>query len=196
MKTYKCRGGCGKEHNTNEEGIIAGGWYCDDCWTKELNASSGEHCQKCKKELTKKELKIAHGRDSNNITCDSCSGGESPLKCTKCNKHFKYGESYTQVEDSSRAGNYHKSCWAEVERERNNSNLTCSKCHEKRDGFGNCKCSIPTNNNPPTCRYYMDKDKRCGRCTMCLSIMNGSDFRNNDDYNDREREREKSAISI
>jgi hypothetical protein len=62
------------------------------------------------------EFKSAVGRDESVINdpskavCDSCSGGESPLKCTKCNKNFKYGEDYTKVEDSARAGNYHKSC--------------------------------------------------------------------------------------
>ena len=168
-----CRGGCGRTRTTNENEF--GGWICPECQVKEWNAPSGEHCKKCNKELNKKECKIAHGRDSNNLLCNDCylKSDQAP-KCTKCKQPFKEGENYTKVEDSSRAGNYHKSCWAEVERERNdpNSNLTCYKCKNSiSEEEKNVSAKIPGNFNLHYCKSCY-KEETCSKCNR---------FRNGDD---------------
>jgi len=61
----------------------------------------------------------------------------SENKCKKCNQSFKDGEEYLTISNDPQAGDYHKDCWEEIERQRNNpnSNLTCEKC-KKQIGKG------------------------------------------------------------
>ena len=77
-----------------------------------LNCSKENHSSECcQKDWQAKEAELKQIVDKHLAICDkSC-------KCFKCNKPFKYGETYTKVSNDSKAGDYHYKCWEEIKKE-------------------------------------------------------------------------------
>jgi len=140
---FYCEEGCGKwtplkETDSDGSENTVASWNCG-CW---INKPSDKNCHKCNRNLTQGEKKTCYGRssDENNIefVCDSCClGNEIPnFKCTKCQKNFKYGEGkYIKVRDDARAGDYHKSCWEELNREQPNNSSNEREREREREQF-------------------------------------------------------------
>jgi hypothetical protein len=142
-------------------------------------------------------------------------------KCLKCNQLFKGGEKYIEVSNNPKAGTYHKSCWAEIEKEQQNNNNypTCQECKKPiKAGEEYAKETIPDAFSPHDVYYHKScweqkqgtqrplpgsgewlNDNECSKCGRfavggyCqICAVHGN---NNNDDAERERERERERTN-
>jgi len=157
------------------------GWECqcgkiieeekDFTWKFEcakLNCSGGGHSSECQQkdwEAKKDEL--------NKIISKHTATCKQALRCAKCHKPFGH-ETYTKISNDPKAGDYHESCWEEVEQGRNNSNsnFTCYKCKKSiSEEEKNISAKIPGNFNLYYCKVCYKEET----CSKCNRFRNGGD---------------------
>jgi len=118
--TFKCANlNCGKIHcytcggdNIGKDGA------CENCSTSTRRIFSTDmHSKECgQKDWEAKKAKLREIVAKHIEVCNQA------LRCAKCSKPFNYEEKYTKIkEGSKRAGDYHPSCWAEIEKEGNDN---------------------------------------------------------------------------
>ncbi len=146
---WKCQ--CGEiiEERTNfkwEFKCSCDGEKCVNCGKAYISACScggnryTPHSQECgQKDWQAKEAKLKGIVDKHLAICGQAH------KCSKCRKPFDYKETYTEVSNDPKAGDYHKSCWEEIKNQQRESQHKCSNCgNTTSNGLGSlCDSCYP-----------------------------------------------------